>query len=271
MTSRSSTAAALRAFPTLLKVGVAEAVAYRTEFLIWALTTTLPLVMMALWLAVARDGPIGGFRGPDFVAYYLAAFVVRQLTGCWVAWEMNMEIRDGTFSMRMLRPLHPLIAYGAENVAALPLRLIVSLPVALIALFAVGHDRVTHDPRLLLCFAASVVGAWLLTFFIMAVIGTLAFFIESTYVLIEIWFAVFGVFSGYLVPIALLPAWVRALTEVLPFKSMLGLPVEIILGMQTLGGALRGLALEWAYVLLLGAAAVAMFRAGTRKYSAYGS
>jgi ABC-2 type transport system permease protein len=252
-------------------VGVSEAVAYRTEFLIWMLTTTLPLVMMALWLAVARDGPIGGFTGPDFVAYYLAAFVVRQLTGCWIAWEMNREIREGSFSMRLLRPIHPMIAYSAENLAALPLRLLVSLPVALIALFVVGHDRVTHDPRLWLCFLVSVAGAWLLTFFIMAVIGCLAFFIESTYVLIEVWFAVFGVFSGYLVPIALLPHWVRPVTEFLPFKGMLGLPVEIILGMQTLGGAARGLLIEWSYVLVFGAAALWMFRVGVRKYSAYGN
>ena len=86
----------LRALPTLLRVGFAEAVAYRAEFLVWMLTTTMPLVMLALWTAVARDG--AGRRASasrSFVAYYLATFVVRQLTGAWAAWQMNLEIRAG--------------------------------------------------------------------------------------------------------------------------------------------------------------------------------
>ena len=66
----------------------------------------------------------------DFVAYFLATFIVRQLTGAWVAWEMNFEVRTGTLAMRLLRPIHPMVAYAVENLAAMPLRLVVALPVA---------------------------------------------------------------------------------------------------------------------------------------------
>ena len=48
-------------FPTLLRVGLAAAVAYRAEFLVWMLSTTMPLVMLALWSAVAREAPVGRF------------------------------------------------------------------------------------------------------------------------------------------------------------------------------------------------------------------
>jgi hypothetical protein len=73
----------VRAFPTLLRIGFAEAVAYRAEFVIWMLTTTMPLVMLALWTAVAREGPFGRFTQADFVAYYLAALIVRTLSSSW--------------------------------------------------------------------------------------------------------------------------------------------------------------------------------------------
>ena len=43
-------------FPTLLRVGFAEAVAYRAEILVWMLTTTMPLIRLALWTAVAARG-----------------------------------------------------------------------------------------------------------------------------------------------------------------------------------------------------------------------
>ena len=36
--------ATVRAFPTLLRVGFADAVAYRAEMLVWILATTMPLV-----------------------------------------------------------------------------------------------------------------------------------------------------------------------------------------------------------------------------------
>ena len=36
----------------------------------------------------------------------------------WVIWEVNYEIRQGTLAFRLLRPVHPLVAYACENVAA---------------------------------------------------------------------------------------------------------------------------------------------------------
>jgi len=160
----------VKALPTLLKVGFAEAVAYRAEFLVWLLSTNMPLVMLALWSAVAAEAPVGRFGRSDFVAYYLAALVVRLLTGAWVIWELNFEIRQGTLAHRLLRPVHPLVHYAAENVAAMPLRVVISLPIALVLLVAAGGERVTHDPLLLALLPVAVLGAWLITFLAMAII-----------------------------------------------------------------------------------------------------
>ena len=79
-----------------MRVGLAEAVAYRAEFLVWMLTTTMPLVMLAVMTAMAREAPVGRFDQHGFVAYYLVTLIVRQMTGAWVAWEMVQEIEEGT-------------------------------------------------------------------------------------------------------------------------------------------------------------------------------
>ena len=78
----------LRALPTLWRVGVAETVAYRAEFVVWMLTTTIPLIMLALWTTVADEGPFQNYKSSDFVAYFLATLIVRQLTSNWVGWQM---------------------------------------------------------------------------------------------------------------------------------------------------------------------------------------
>ncbi len=260
----------LRAIPTLLRVGLAEAVAYRAEFLVWLLSTNMPLVMLALWTAVARDAPVGRFGQRDFVAYFLAALVVRLMTGAWVIWELNFEIRQGTLAFRLLRPLHPLLAYACENIAAMPLRLALSLPIAVLLLFTVGGTRVTHDPLLLALFPVTVVGAWLITFLAMAVVGALAFYVESAGSIFEIWLGLFGVFSGYLVPLELFPPWVAALARALPFRYMLAFPVEMVIGMQSRGRALAELGIQWLFVAVLCAAALGTWRLGLRRFAAYG-
>ena len=260
----------LRAIPTLLQVGFAEAVAYRAEFLVWLLSTNMPLVMLALWTAVARDAPVGRFGQRDFAAYYLATLVVRLLTGAWVIWELNFEIRDGTLAFRLLRPLHPLVAYAAENVAAMPLRILISLPIAVGALALVGGGRVTHDPVLLAMLPVAVLGAWLITFLAMAVIGSIAFWVEQAGSLFELWLGLFGVFSGYLVPLELFPRWVEHAARFLPFRYMLAFPVEVIIGMTPRPRALAELAIQWGFVVVLGLAARLAWRLGIRRFSAVG-
>jgi ABC-2 type transport system permease protein len=260
----------LRALPTLLQVGFAEAVAYRAEFLVWLLSTNMPLVMLALWTAVAREAPVGRFGQRDFAAYYLATLVVRLLTGAWVIWELNFEIREGTLAFRLLRPLHPLVAYAAENVAAMPLRVLISLPIAVGALALVGGGRVTHDPLLLAMLPVAIVGAWLITFLAMAVIGSIAFWVEQAGSLFELWLGLFGVFSGYLVPLSLFPHWVEQVARFLPFRYMLAFPVEVIIGMTPRPRALLELGIQWGFVLVLGLAARLTWRLGVRRFSAVG-
>src|SRR6185312_13112060 len=99
---RMSVRATVRAFPTLLRIGFADAVAYRAEMIVWILATTMPLVMLALWSAVAQNQPIGRYGQPQFVAYFLCTFIVRQMASSWAFYEMNFEVRNGTLAMRLL-------------------------------------------------------------------------------------------------------------------------------------------------------------------------
>jgi ABC-2 type transport system permease protein len=259
-----------KAFPTLLRVGVSEVVAYRAEFLVWILTTNMPLVMLAIWHAVAADGPVGRFDQRAFTTYYLGVLAVRLLTSNWVVWQLSMEIRDGTLSAKLLRPIHPIYALAADHLSAVPMRALVISP-AVVILAYVGWDRLLrHDGLLVLVFIASLVGAWLLIFFTMILMGALAFFIESALGIFELWLGVHAILSGYLVPLEALPHWARSAADVLPFRFMLGFPVEALVGLLSRHQALQALAAQWGYVALFGAAAAGVWRLGVRHFSAYG-
>jgi len=257
----------LRAYPTLLRVGFAGALAYRAELIIWMLTTTMPLVSLALWSAVARSAPLGRFGPKEFVGYFLAALIVRQITGCWLVWELNYEIKQGTLSQRLLKPIHPLWVYSASNLAAIPLRAGLCLPVAIIAIF---YAQLTSDPALLGIFFLSLVGAWCINFFAMALVGSLAFYLESSTGIFELWMITFMILSGYVVPLELFPTWARNIADVLPFRYTLGFPVEVLTGMLDVRSALKLLAMQWAQATIIATAGLLAFRAGVKRFGAFG-
>jgi ABC-2 type transport system permease protein len=266
--------ATLRAVPTLLRVGFAEAIAYRAETIVWILTNTMPLVNLALWSAVARGGVVGGFAQADLVAYFLVALGVRQLTGSWVLWEMSRDIRLGTLSMRLLRPIHPLVAYAAENLAGIPLRAGLAIPLTLVALFVAARTRISHDPIVWLIVPATFLGAWLITFSSMVLMGAIGFFTEQAVSVFDVWLALFFTMSGYMFPLDFIRARVPGVVQfakALPFYSMNGFPVELLLGMHDRGEALKGLAVQWTWVAVLATSALWIWQTGMKRYNAYGA
>lgn len=260
----------LQVYVAMLKTGFASALAYRAEFFVWVLTTNMPLVNLALWYAVARDGPVRGFGQADFVAYFLATLIVRMLTGSWVVWEMTMDIRQGTMAMRLLRPVHPLLAYSAENLAAIPMRAFLALPIAGILLWSTGGEQLSGDWRVWALVPVMIAGAWVMTFVMMSLIGACAFFVDSAYSLWEVWFALFTVFSGYLLPLELFPDWLRDISFWLPFRYLLALPVEAMIGRLDLADCLIGLAVQAGWLVVLFAALRVTWSTGMRRFAAFG-
>lgn len=265
-----SARATVRALPALLRVGVFDALAYRGEMLVWMLATTMPLVMLALWTAVARDAPVGRYGEAQFVAYFLATFVVRQLTGAWVFYAMNFEIRDGSLAMRLLRPVHPLAGYACEAIASMPLRVVVSIPIAILSLAVVGPGAMTHDPRLWAIWAASIVGSWFLSLVVNFSVGCTAFFSESSLKFMDAWLVFYFVLSGYVVPIDLFPPALRTAVDWLPFRYQIGFPVEVMTGALTPARALALLAAQWAWVGVGAVSTAVLWRLGLRRFAAYG-
>jgi ABC-2 type transport system permease protein len=259
----------LRALPTLWRIGVAETLAYRAEFLVWILTTTQPLIMLGLWTSVARLQPFAHYTSADFVAYFLAALIVRQLTGNWVAWQISEDVRSGAMAMRLLRPIHPLVAYAASHAAAIPFRSIIALPVAVVLLAGSGSGALTTDPVRLALVIPSIALAWLITFALMFAIGALAFFLTQTMAIANLYFALYSLFSGYLMPLELLGP-VASVARWLPFRFMLSAPVELLTRTQHRDDLVRllGGQAAWAAISLTGA--LVLWHRGVRRFEAVG-
>ena len=261
----------LRAMPELLRVGLAGMVAYRAELLIWILTATLPLVMLALWDTVAADGPVAGLGQAELARYFAVTLIVRQVTGAWVVWSLNWEIRSGTLSPKLLRPVHPLWVSGAETVAAIPLRLVVLIP--LLGLLVAWRPELVAwpgAPWFLLGFLSAALAAGL-AFLAQAFFGILSFWLDQSMGLLGLWFSAWAVCSGYVAPLAVFPDWARLTLDLLPLKSMLGTPVELLAGQLSGPDALWAVALQAAWLVVAFALVSFTWTRGVRRYGAFGA
>lgn len=265
-----SVARTVRAAPTLFRIGFAAAVAYRAELLVWMLSTTMPFVMLALFSAVAAEQPMGRYGQREFAIYFIAAFVVRQLTGSWAAWEINYEVRQGTLSVRLLRPVHPLLAYAIDNLAAIPLRFAIVIPVGVVAVLLLGTAWLPSSAMMWLAFILSCLGGWAITYLANAAIGSLSLFMESSLKVLDLYLVLFFVFSGYTIPVDLFPDWLAAVGDYLPFRYQIALPAEILSSAHQPEVVFRLLARQWAFVAVMLAGTVLLWRRAVTRYGAFG-
>jgi ABC-2 type transport system permease protein len=270
---RSAPGRTLRALPTLMRIGVAETVAYRAEFLVWMLTATMPLIMLSLWTSVASEGPFQDYTSADFVAYFLGVLIVRNLTSNWVAFQLSEEVRLGTLSMRLLRPIHPFIAYATTHAAALPFRSAIALPIALILLLSSGASSLTTEPLQLALLLPSIVLAWLITFGIMFAIGCCSFWMTQTFGIFNFYFGLWSLLSGYLMPMSILHSKYPLIADIarsLPFYYMLGAPVELMT--KHLSGEQVAELIAWqaAWAVISVLFALAVWRKGVNHFEAVG-
>jgi ABC-2 type transport system permease protein len=80
----------------------------------------------------------------------------------------------------------------------------------------------------------------------------------------------FGVFSGYLVPLDLFPPWLAGLARFLPFRYMLAFPVEMMTGLLSRQRVLEELLIQWGFVAGLLLLVRLAWGRGLRRFSSVG-
>lgn len=255
------------------RTSVAVQLQYRASLVIWLIGLVLePVVYLVVWSTVARanGGDVGGYGSRDFAAYFISTMIVNHLTFTWIMWEYEYRIRTGTLSAQLLRPIHPIHADIADNIAYKLLTLTVILPVTLLLGIAF-QPAYNLEVWSVAAFAGSVVLAFLLRFMVGWVLALAAFWTTRNGAINQIYYTAMLFLSGQLVPVGLLPEQVQAVTWVLPFRWMVAFPVELLIGRVQPMDALIGAGMQIVWLVLIVLLLQALWRAGVRRFSAVGS
>lgn len=255
------------------KIWTAVQVQYRVAMMIWLIGLIIePVVYLVVWtnVAAASGGSVGGFDSGGFAAYFIATMIVNHLTFCWHMWEYDYIIRQGQLSARLLRPVHPIHADLAEN---LSYKVLTSLVVAPTTLVLVLIFKPVWQPQTaqLVAFLPSLIMAFLIQFFLGWTLAMAAFWTTRISAINRIYFLGKLFLAGQLSPLVLLPVWLQTAASISPFRWMLSFPVELLLGRVAGTAVFTGLLAQVAWVVIGVIAVRTMWRAGVRRYSAFGS
>lgn len=261
--------AGLGAYPALVRSAVQAATAYRGQMVLWLITGVFPFLLMAVWLTVvAESGPPAGWTSGDFLAYYVAAAVLWHLSGQHVVWEWDQDMRSGDLSARLLRPLHPFHQYAAGDLGHRLVMLSLLVPALLAAVVLVPGLGYDVDPLRLLLVLAAVALAYLLSLLMASTVALLGFWSTQTTNVWMLWWGLGSFTSGWVAPLALMPGQLRELAQVLPFRSTLGFPVELLTGRLSATATATGFAVGAGWCAVFAVLYVVGWRHGVRRYQA---
>lgn len=228
-----------------------------------------PLIYLFVWSTAAGEGAVGGLTRGQFVAYYLALILVNQLTYSQTNWTVGDVIRYGGMNTLLLRPLSPVFDALSSEAAGKVVYMLFTVPVtAILALILRPELHVTWQNGL--AFIPALALAWALRFLWGYWLALLAFWATRADALLALQDALIFLLAGQVAPMLLLPGALRAAATVLPFRYMLGFPVEVLTG-QLNGSALwTGFAFQLGWLAVASVLFAMMWRAGLKRYSAVG-
>ncbi len=120
-------------------------------------------------------------------------------------------------------------------------------------------------------FLASLVMAFLLGFFLEALMGMIGFWFLEVSSLLFVYMLFTFFFSGHMFPIDMLPGGWKTVVDATPLQYLAYFPAAVFLGKIAGAGSWPcGLAIELGWVLLLAAACRLAWRRGAARYSAFG-
>ncbi|WP_318509084.1 ABC transporter permease [Bacillus sp. T3] len=253
-------------YAVLLRMKYVEMFAYQLATIVWMTGAMVqPLITMMVWINIYPK------QENTFIFYFAMLIFVERMTSAWDVWEMEREIREGTYSYQIVRPFHPIHWAIAENLVYKGLFFVILLPVwGVLAFFVpalrLGHITVTQW----LLFLVALLLAAVIRFLFSYTFGLLGFWITKVSALYGMFEAVSLFLSGRIAPLSLLPPYIKEISYYLPFRYMIGFPIELI------NGDVRGTAITagflgalfWSLFFILVSAL--LWKAGLKKSQAVG-
>lgn len=262
---------------TILRISLAERLAYRGDFVLGTLMRFLPIVtQIFLWYAIFQaqgNAPLFGYKYEEMVAYFLLTMVGRAFSSMpGLASHIARQIREGEIKKYLIQPIDMLNYLLATRVAhKLAYYSVALAPFALVFFLCRGFFTTGWPPwPTMLAFLGSIVLSFLLGFYLEAAMGLIGFwFLEiSSLLFVYMLFSFF--LSGHMFPIDMLPEPFETIVELSPLQYLAYFPAAVFLQKIEGWALVQGLALEVFWTLFFYVLSRWLYQRGLKHYSGFG-
>jgi ABC-2 type transport system permease protein len=260
-----------RIFGALAALKPKLALTYRAWF--WS-SIVLNAIAMAIyvffWRAVYANTPtIAGLDLQQTINYILLAQIFLPIGDIELFWEFGYNLREGQIAIELLRPVSMLANFYTQYMAGLFAFLIWNIPMALVATLFFGLHW-PSDPAIWLIFLVTVVLARTVLYFFDWIAASLTFYTTEIWGL-GILINGIGLFaSGALLPLVMMPGWLQAILQSLPFAQVIYMPIALLTGILPASEAPRIWLVQLAWIAGLWLCSQALFKIAIRKVTVQG-
>jgi ABC-2 type transport system permease protein len=244
---------------------------YPAAMFIWIAGVILePVLYMAVWRVAASTQPgatVGGLSQNSIASYYVVFLLVNFISFTWFFTRMEDRVRMGSFSVLLMRPVHPLNRDIAENLTYKLVTSAATVPAVILLVYGFSIDLHLTLVNTLL-FVPSLVLATAMRFVFEWTLALSAMWIVRVEAIGRIYGFVMHFLGGFAAPLALLPAGLATVAYWLPFPWMVAFPVTVALGGHSHREVLLGLLAQVGWLVVGGLLLRVVWRAGARHYAA---
>jgi ABC-2 type transport system permease protein len=254
------------------RVGFVNILAFRLRYFTGIITYFLNVtVYYFIWTAVFHSSAhLAGYTLSQIITYVSVGWIIRSFYWNTIDQEMAYEVIEGKIAMDFIKPvsIQWMWIFRAMGESAFRLVLL-TLPTAVIVAFIFPVQGPSSRENFLL-FLIGVLGSFFLMGAINFMIGTCAIPLKSILALIRAKYWLIELLSGLLIPVSFFPESLQKIMAWLPFEHIAYTPLQIYLGKLDRAHALRALAVQWFWVVLLLALANLWWNRASRKITIHG-
>ena len=236
----------------------------------WFVQIIAVVILVAFWRAVfSNTATVGGLDLDTTINYLLLAMIFRAGADTGVIYDIGELMRDGRIGLTLLRPVDMQATFYVQNLGRMGLDTLLALPIALFAWLVYGLS-LPSDPRVWLAFLVTLLLGNAALFCFDWIIGCVGFYSTEIWGLSVLRYGFGLFFSGALIPLDMMPDWLRAIAAALPFSQALYLPVSILAGITPLSAMPRTWLMQLAYLAVLMMASRLVFARAMRVVTVQG-
>ncbi|WP_192930208.1 ABC transporter permease [Alkaliphilus pronyensis] len=206
----------------------------------------------------------------ELYRYYYVVRIVGYSTSFYkqISYKIWNDITYGEISKFLCRPISYLKYQFFYGLGYIRYNLLISVPLFLIGTLLFRNQQLSISS--IIFFLASLSLSIITTFFFNTLIGLITFWTEAIFGVKDLILHVGMIFSGALIPLEFLPRYIALIGWLLPFNSMVYIPVSIGLGNLSEITVFKYLLIQLVWIIILASMTTQIWSWGQRRYEAQG-